>query len=448
MYIRIRKGLDIPIAGVPEQRIYDAAAVRTVAVAGIDTPAVKPGMAVSVGDRVRAGQTLYVDKQHPDVRFTAPGAGEIVDIHRGARRVLHSVVVRLDGDEAERFDSWPADRLGSLADADVERNLLAAGLWPSFRTRPYSRIPPPGSRPAAIFVTAIDTNPLAPDPAEVVAEAAAAFARGLEVVATLADGKVWICTARNSTIPCPGGEPFRHAEFSGPHPAGLPGTHIHFLEPVGADKTVWHIGYQDVIACGELFTSGHLPTTRVISLAGPMSERPRLLRTRFGASIGDLLEGEVKKGRVRVVTGSVLNGRRAAGGLNWLGRYDNQLTVLAEGSEREFLAWLRPGTHKYSSERAYAGHFVHRGRYALTTSQNGSPRAMVPIGSFERVMPLDILPTPLLKALLVGDTDKARELGCLELDEEDLALCSFVCNGKYEYGPFLRETLDDIEAHG
>jgi Na+-transporting NADH:ubiquinone oxidoreductase subunit A len=156
----------------------------------------------------------------------------------------------------------------------------------------------------------------------------------------------------------------------------------------------------------------------------------------------------VKKGRVRVISGSVLSGRRAAGGLNWLGRYDNQVTVLAEGSEREFLAWMRPGTHKYSSERAYAGHLLHHGSYALTTSQNGSPRAMVPIGSFERVMPLDILPTPLLKALLVGDTDRARELGCLELDEEDLALCSFVCNGKYEYGPYLRMNLDDIEAHG
>lgn len=448
MHIRIRKGLDIPIAGVPEQRIGEAAAVRSVAIAGIDTPGVKPGMAVSVGDRVRAGQTLYVDKQYPDVRFTAPGAGEIVDIHRGARRVLHSVVVRLESDEAETFDSWPADRLASLTAADVERNLLAAGLWPSFRTRPYSRIPPPGSRPAAIFVTAIDTNPLAPDPAAVVADSAAAFSRGLDVVATLTGGSVWICTALGSTIACPGREPFRHAEFSGPHPAGLAGTHIHFLEPVGADKTVWHVGYQDIIAFGELFTSGRLPTTRVISLAGPMIERPRLLKTRPGASIGDLLQGEVKKGRVRVISGSVLNGRRAAGGLNWLGRYDNQVTVLAEGSEREFLAWMRAGTHKYSAERAYAGHLVHRGRYALTTSQNGSPRAMVPIGSFERVMPLDILPTPLLKALLVGDTDKARELGCLELDEEDLALCSFVCNGKYEYGPYLRMNLDDIEEHG
>jgi Na+-transporting NADH:ubiquinone oxidoreductase subunit A len=236
--------------------------------------------------------------------------------------------------------------------------------------------------------------------------------------------------------------------LAGPHPAGLVGTHIHFLDPVSVKKTVWHIGYQDTIAVGRLFLTGRIPTERVIALGGPMVARPRILRTRRGASTTDLLARELQPGSSRVVSGSVLAGHRAAGALAWLGRYRNQLSVLQEGKPREFLGWMRPGRDKYSELRAYASTFLHKGDYDFTTSQNGSPRAMVSTGSFERVMPLDILPTALLKALLVRDTDSAQELGCLELDEEDLALCSFVCNGKYNYGPHLRKALDEIEANG
>ena len=448
MQIRIKQGLDIPIRGQPEETIADAAGVASVAVLGTDYVGLRPGMAVEVGDHVRLGQTLFTDKRNPGVRFTAPGAGEVTAINRGAKRALQSVVVRLEGDAAEAFDSYSPDELPKLGRAAVRENLLASGLWTAFRTRPFSRIPAPDTLPAAIFVTAIDTNPLAANPAIVIGEAAAAFACGLSVVARLTDGHVYVCTATDSGVRCPDSEQFRHAEFSGPHPAGLVGTHIHFLEPVGEKKTVWHLGYQDVVAIGELFTSGRLPVRRVVALGGPKVRRPRLLRTRVGASTRDLLDGETDPGPLRVISGTVLSGHRASGPLAWLGRYHNQITVLEEGREREFLAWMKPGSHKYSSERAFTGHLRGGRGFALTTSQNGSPRAMVSIGSFEKIMPLDILPTPLLKALLVEDTDRAKELGCLELDEEDLALCSFVCNGKYEYGPFLRMNLDEIEANG
>lgn len=448
MRIDIRKGLDIPIAGLPEQAIFDAGEIGTVAVLGTDFVGLRPRMSVSEGDRVKLGQVLFVDKRNPDVGITAPGSGEVVAINRGARRVLQSVVIRLDGDDAESFESYSASEIDGLDADTVRRNLLASGLWTALRTRPFSRIPSPDSRPAALFVTAIDTNPLAADPAVVIGEAAEYWGIGLAIVARLTDGAVYVCTAPASGIGVPESEPFRHAEFSGPHPAGLVGTHIHFLEPVGTGKTVWHVGYQDVIAIGKLFTTGKLPVSRVVALGGPQATRPRLLRTRTGASTAELLRGESGRGPLRVVSGSVLSGHRATGPLAFLGRYDNQVTVLTEGTSREFLSWMRPGTDKYSTARAFAGHLVHRDRYAMTTTQNGSPRAMVPIGSFERVMPLDILPTPLLKALLVEDTDRAQELGCLELDEEDLALCSFVCNGKYEYGAFLRMNLSEIEAHG
>lgn len=448
MRIKIKKGLDIPVEGEPDPLISDAAAVTTVAALGTDVIGLRPSMAVGVGDPVRLGQTLFTDKRNPEVCFTSPGAGEVVEINRGARRSLQSVVVRLDGDDAEEFESYSAAQLPTLDTDSVTGQLLASGLWTALRTRPFSRIPDPGTTPAAIFVTAIDTSPLAADPAPIIAANSESFVCGLQVLARLGDGPVYVCTAKNSEIPCPDHEQFRQVEFDGPHPAGLVGTHIHFLEPVSEKKTVWHLRYHHVMAIGALFTSGRLSTERIVALCGPMALKPRLLRTRIGASTADLLRGETADGPLRVISGSVLSGHRASGPLGWLGRYHNQLTVLGEGSEREFMSWARPGSRKYSAVRAYAGHLLNRGRFRLTTTQNGSPRAMVPIGSFEKVMPLDILATPLLKALLVEDTDRVKELGCLELDEEDLALCSFVCNGKYEYGPFLRMNLDEIEANG
>jgi Na+-transporting NADH:ubiquinone oxidoreductase subunit A len=371
----------------------------------------------------------------------------VAAVNRGERRVLQSVVIKLDGDEAEEFASYPAAELAGLDDEAVRDNLLKSGLWTAFRTRPYSKIPARKSSPRAIFVTAIDTNPLAPDPAVIIGQDPEAFSRGIELVAKLTEGPVYVCTAHNSGIRGPEGDKFRYAEFSGKHPAGLVGTHIHFLDPVSEHKVVWHIGYQDVIAVARLFTSGRLPVERTIALAGPMVENPRLITTRLGANTSELLRGETKKDNLRVVSGSVLRGHRAAGWAAYLGRYDAQIAVLQNGTPREFLSFLRPGFGKFSAARAFAGALFGAG-YRITSSQNGSPRAMVSIGSFEQVMPLDILPTPLLKSLLVRDTDGARDLGALELDEEDLALCSFVCNGKYEYGPHLRKTLHEIEVNG
>jgi len=448
MRITIKKGLDIPIEGQPEQTISDGPAPRTVAAVATDVSGIRPRMAVQVGDRVRLGQALYRDKRNPEVPFTAPGAGEVIEINRGSRRALQSVVIRLDGDDAEEFKSYPADALESLDRQAARDNLIASGMWTTFRSRPFSRIPGPDDTPAAIFVTAIDTRPLAADSSVIIAENSDTFRNGLHVLSRLTDGAIYINTAPDSGIDCPDGEPFRHTEFAGPHPAGLPGTHIHFLEPVSLSKTVWHIGYQHVMGIGKLFTSGRLSTERVIALGGPMVLKPRLLRTRIGANTADLLQGETEKGQLRVISGSVLAGHRAAGPLAYLGRYETQVAVLTEGAEREFLAFMKPGTHKYSATRTYAGHLFHRGRFAMTTTQNGSPRAMVSIGSFERIMPLDMLATPLLKALVVEDTDRAQQLGCLELAEEDLALCSFVCNGKHEYGAYLRMNLDEIEANG
>lgn len=451
MPIRIRRGLDLPIQGEPQQTIETARPVASVAVLGRDYLDLRPSMHVQEGDRVKLGQPLFSDRRRPGVTITSPGAGIVSTVRRGARRALQSVIIRLEGEEEETFDRWSAGELAGLDRDLVVENLTRSGLWCALRTRPWSKVPDPATTPHALFINVMDTNPLAPDPVVVVGEAAEDFVNGVAVLSRLTPGATFVCKATDVSLPVPTDvATLQVAEFSGPHPAGLVGTHIHFLYPVGADRTVWHLGYQDVIAIGRLFTTGRIDPTRVVSLAGPMVKNPRLLRTRLGAHIEPLVTGEIQDDiEGRVLSGSVWSGYRAVGWAGFLGRYHQQVTVLAEGRQRELIGWLRPGGEKVSVTRAFLSSFSPRTRrFALTTSQNGSPRAMVPIGSYERVMPLDILPTQLLRALVVGDTDEAQRLGALELDEEDLALCTFVCPGKYDYGPVLRERLDQIEKEG
>jgi Na+-transporting NADH:ubiquinone oxidoreductase subunit A len=451
MRIRIRRGLDLPIQGAPEQVIEPARPVASVAVLGRDYLDLRPSMQVQEGDRVRLGQPLFSDRRRPGVIVTSPGAGIVTTVRRGARRVLQSVIIRLEGDEEETFRHWPSGELPALDRDLVVENLTRSGLWCALRTRPWSKVPDSAATPHAVFITAMDTNPLAPDPAVVIGAAPADFANGVAVLSRLTSGATFVCKADGVELPVPETVPsVVVAEFAGPHPAGLVGTHIHNLYPVGTDRVVWHLGYQDVIAIGRLFTTGRLDTSRVISLAGPPVTRPRLLRTRLGAHIEPLVTGEIQEGfECRVLSGSLWSGYRAVDWSAFLGRYHQQVTVLAEGRQREFIGWLRPGGEKFSVTRAFFSSFSSsERRFALTTTQNGSPRAMVPIGSYERVMPLEILPTQLLRALVVGDTDEAQRLGALELDEEDLALCTFVCPGKYDYGPVLRERLDQIEREG
>jgi len=448
--IKVKRGLDIPIAGRPEQRIHDGPRVRRVGVLGQDYGAYKrlPSLLVNEGDRVVLGQPLVRGKHLTAVTTTSPGTGVIEYIERGARRFLQTIAIRLDGEGEETFNAWKAEELAGLNAAQVRENLLASGLWLAFRTRPFSLVANPNTEPHAIFVTAMDTNPLAADPAVIIAESPDDFAHGLTVISKLTPGKVFVCTAAGAGIHVRSVPGLTVSEFSGPHPAGLAGTHIHFLAPVDVRRSVWHLSYQDVIAIGRLFTSGRLPTERIIALSGPQVFKPRLVRTRLGADIGELVQAELRTGESRIVSGSILSGHHAAGTTAFLGRYHLQVTVLREGRDRELLGWLAPGFSKYSASKVFMGGLLPHKAFNLTTSNNGSPRAMVPTGTFERVMPLDILPTQLLRALVVKDTETAVALGCLELDEEDLALCTFVDTGKYDYGPILRENLRQIMKEG
>jgi Na+-transporting NADH:ubiquinone oxidoreductase subunit A len=446
--IKITRGLDIPIQGAPRQAIEDAPAARAVALVGFDYVGMKPTMEVREGDRVKRGQLLFTDKKTAGVRYTAPAGGVVSAINRGARRVLQSVVIEVDGDEAETYPSCTVETAAELDADTIRQQLVQSGQWTALRTRPFSKVPAVDSDAAAIFITAIDTHPLAADPALVIAEQGEAFALGQDLLARLTSGKVYVCTAGGAAFERGKAGNIEVAEFSGPHPAGLAGTHVHLLEGVNSSKVVWTIGYQDVIAIGRLFLDGSLFSERVVALCGPQVESPRLLRTRVGADLQALCAGQMKEGDNRIISGSVLGGRSVRGATSYLGRYANQVSVLLEGRQRELFGWLSPGFKKHSNLGIYFTSFFGTKPLAMTTNTNGSERAMVPVGSYEKVMPLDILPTQLLRALIVGDTEMAQALGCLELEEEDLALCSYVCPGKYEYGPILRDNLTRIEKEG
>jgi len=451
MLIKTNKGLDIPVTGGPEQVVHsDGGVAKSVALIGFDYVGLKPTLKVAEGDRVKVGDVLFADKQHPSVVFTSPGAGVVKAINRGAKRVLQSIVIELDGEGEVTFQSYGESELAGLSAEQVKENLLASGLWTAFRTRPYSRVPSPETSPHSIFVTAIDTNPLAANPEVVINERPQDFQNGLALIAKLTEGKVFLTKSPKSAIST-NVPKVEVVEFDGPHPAGLVGTHIHFLDPVGPTKTVWHLDYQAVIATGKLFTSGLLDVSRVVALAGPLVNKPRLVRTRVGANLHDVVTGQIDASKeARIISGSILNGRQAEGWSDYLGAYHNQISVLEEGRNRDFFGWIIPSREKFSFLNVLLSSLPkERGKkFPLHTNKFGSPRAIVPIGAYEDVVPLDILPTQLLKSLVIGDTDQAQALGALELDEEDLALSSFVDPGKHDFGIALRLNLTQIEKEG
>lgn len=456
MLIKTKKGLDIPLLGEPEQLIHDGPSVKSVALLGRDFIGLKPSLEVTVGDKVSLGQVLFTDKKNPGVKFTSPASGVIESINRGNRRVLQSIVIRIEGRRSETFKKYAVSKLDGLTQAEVAENLIESGLWTYFRTRPYSKVPAVDSQPNSIFITAMDTHPLSPDAEIIIGERADDFINGIKVISKLTAGKVFVCKSPGVLMQVDPSPQTQVVEFYGSHPAGIAGTHIHFLDPVNAEKTVWHIGYQAVLAIGALFTSGKINPERVVALSGPEVRNPRLIRTRAGASTENLVDGEINVPEndpeyiSRVISGSPLHGHRAVAWAAFLGHYHNQVTVLLDQKLREFFGWITPSASKYSQLNVTLSSLpMNKGkRFRLTTSANGSPRAIVPLGVYEAVMPLDLHPTPLIKAMIVGDSDMATQLGCLELDEEDLALCTFADPGKHDFGPILRTNLAQIEKEG
>ena len=467
---RFRRGLSLPISGAPEQTLNDGPAPGATAIVAADYPGMKPAMHVSPGDAVRRGQLLFEDRKQPGVRFTSPAAGTVAAVNRGAKRALISVVVRVDaesraGGGRTDFASYTGRHPSALSREEVEALIVESGDWTALRARPFGRTAAPGSVPKSIFVTAMNSEPFAIETDLIVAGRTGDLDRGLAALARLTEGPVHVCRAPGTLAGLESRGQVKIEEFAGPHPAGAPGLHIHTLDPVDRGKLVWQIGLQDTLAIGRLFATGEPDVSRIVALAGPPVRRPRLLRTRLGASLADLTRGEIGEGEetvpatvpedaVRVLSGSPLCGRTAIGAgasadlHGYLGRFHDTISVLEDDRRRRFLGWLQPGFGAFSRSRAFVSSLLPRRSFAMTTTTHGSPRAIVPTGLYESVFPWDLQPTFLLKSLVAGDIERAEELGCLELLEEDLALCTFVCPGKTEYGACLRNALELIEKEG
>ena len=441
-----KQGLNLPVTGEPTSGITDGPSVQTVALVGADYIGLKPRLQVEEGDEVVPGSPIFAHKDTPNVMVTSPVTGRVKAVNRGARRVLISVEIQITESKKKPVDF---SKVGDAATAEgLAERLAAAGLWTSFRTRPYSKVPSTDVRPAAIFVTAMDTEPLSGDAAEVIAEDREAFAKGLEAITKLTEGTTYLCHAPGADIPGADIEGVEAATFDGPHPAGLPGTHMHFLDPPTAEKFVWTIWYQDVTAIGRLLMTGNLDARRVVAVGGPRCSNPRMVRTLMGASMVNLTDGAIEgDDPVRLISGSILSGRAGEGADAYLGRYDRQITVIEEDKKQIPMGWIRPMVSKYAFQPVLGSAFARK-KYPLTSNLNGGRRAMVPIGTFEKLMPQDFLPTQLLRAMLVMDTDSAQALGALELDEEDMGLVGFACPAKYEYGQALRDCLTKIEKEG
>ena len=446
--IEIEKGLDLPFdARPPDNLIDDKQTIKKIALLGRDYVGMKPTLRLKLNENVKKGIPLFNCKKTDGVVYTSPGSGKIVEVNRGERRVFQSIVIELDDSEDEiTYENFSEDA-GSYTDESVRKLLIESGLWTSLRQRPFSKVPPVNSTPKAIFITAMDTNPLMYDPEIIIKKYLDDFKFGAGLLAKLTQGKVFICTKEDTKIDTDyGSDSIVIEKFGGIHPAGNPGTHIHFLSPNTLETTTWYIGFQDVIAIGKMFQQGKLWTDRYVSLAGTGVIKPRIFKTRLGASLNDLLSDEsIDHDNNRVISGSLLNGFEAKGPFGFLGRYFNQVSVISDQVKQDIFGWTMPGFEKFSIMPTFFSKFTNKRFFDLNTGVNGGNRAMVPIGAYEKVMPLDTLPTQLLRALLVKDSDMAMDLGVLDLDEEDLALCTFVDPGKVDYGPVLRTVLEQIE---
>lgn len=451
--IKIKRGLNLPISGKPSENIDTTKDVGTVALLGEDYIGLRPTMLVKPGDEVLKGQKLFEDKKNPGVFFTAPCAGKVKDICRGEKRVFQSIIIEKTSDQEVTFEKFTYEQLEKLPTETIKKNLLDSGLWTSFLSRPHGKIASPERIPDAIFVTAMDTHALSIDPALVLADRVEEFKAGLLALSRLGPGPIYLCQAPGANIPGNNLTFITRREFDGPHPAGNPGTHIHHLYPLKQDRMVWTVGYQDVAAIGYLMLRGKICSRRIVGLCGPAASSPRYIQTIVGANIGDLTKGEIldglKEGNYRKISGPVLGGRTVRpGNMEFLGRYDRQITLLKEDHEREFLGWQSVGLNKFSIKRIYLSSLFPKREISMGTSTHGSLRSLVPIGSYEKVMPLDISPTAFARGLLTKDTDKLVDLGVLDLLEEDVSILSFVCPCKIEYGPLLRENLTLIEKEG
>ena len=448
MTIKIKKGLDLSLQGEISHQVLPEVTNLTsrVAVLGKDFHGIRPTMFVSEGQQVTQGEKLFEDKKNPGYFHLSPVNGTISEINRGDRRSFLSMVIEKSNDDA----TFEIDTTFDSTDNQVLNFLNKFGLLSLFRTRPFSKVPLVGSLPNKIFISLIDSNPLSFDPALVIGENLEAFNKGLEVISHLPKENINVGMSEDNTLDLFRSEKINYHIFSGPHPIGLVGTQIHKISPASLTNQIWTIGYQELIKIGKTVLTGTQSNEKYISISGPQVFNPEIVLTNFGACVEELTAGKLIEEDNRLISGSVLCGHICEGPLAYLSSFSNQLTVIREVNQddREFLNWLRPEIKKHSSLRMFLTSAIKNYKYNLTSALNGGFRAIVPVGIYEDIFPMNLMITQLLKAIVTEDTELAQNLGVLELDEEDLALCTYSCPSKYDYGLILRNILEKIEKDG
>ncbi|MEK9649845.1 MAG: NADH:ubiquinone reductase (Na(+)-transporting) subunit A [Gammaproteobacteria bacterium] len=428
--IKLTKGLDLPITGKPGTSLITSNKISRVGIRGFDFSNLKPTMLVNIGDKVKAGQRLLENKKNPGQYITAPVSGVISEINRGEKRKFLSIVIEQNGDtDFIEFNQSGYDLL------------IESGFINFFRTRPFNRVPDVGSKPEMIFVNACNSNPLSVDPNNLIHLEQTSFNNGLQGLLDIFNTKV-ICSYSASNF-AKDLDSVSYHQFSGPHPAGLVSTHIHFISPVSLHKTHWTISYQDVIALGKLIHSKKIYSDRIISLGGEGFIETGLVKTVLGADLTELCSGNLKSNS-RLISGSVLYGLTALDPNQYLGYYDNQISCIPDESNDIFMNWAMPGKSLHSKMNTFLSSFIKPKKYIFNTSLNGGHRSIVPLPAYDEVMPLNILPIQLLKALATYDIELSVKLGALELAPEDMGLLSYVCPSKYDYQSLLQENLDLI----
>ncbi|MBN2804668.1 MAG: Na(+)-translocating NADH-quinone reductase subunit A [Deltaproteobacteria bacterium] len=451
---RVKRGLALPITGVPlSSDINEAEKSEYTALIAEDYPDMRPSFKVKEGDLVKRGDILFEDRKNPGVLFTSTACGKVSSINKGEKRAFISAVISIteDDNNAEKnelsYKSYAGKEISNLTSTDIRELLIESGLWTAFRSRPYEKIPAVDAKPDALFVTVIDSNPLAPEPTVLVNEYKEQFEAGLKVLSIFKeDAKFFYCKDNKSDHHVSDFADAEIHEFEGRHPAGTAGFHIHSLYPVNRARVAWHIGYQDVIAVGALFLTGKQMISRVVTVAGSAAEKPAYVKTRLGADISSITADRATGEEVRVISGSVFNGRDTdTESTGFLGRYHNQVTLLKDDSSRRFLGWLAPGSNIFSVTNLFLSSLFPSKKFNFTTDRFGGHRTPVPFTSYQKVFAFELLSVPILRALLSGDLETAESLGVLELAEEDVSLLTFVCPSKNEYGPLLRNVLNRLE---
>lgn len=436
----LKRGFDIKLEGAAE-KILTIVNPALYAVKPVDFPGLIPRLNVKTGDKVLAGSPLFHDKLRPEILFTSPVSGRVVSIIRGDRRLLLEVVVEKEGEEFVNFGKSASGQAGREL---IKKILLISGLWPVIRQRPYHVIANPADVPKAIFITGFDTSPLSPDYNFIMDNYSITnFRSGINALNKLTDGKINLILNAKETPSelLKNVSDVETSHFSGPHPAGNVGVHIHHLDPLNRGEVVWFINLQDVLTIGRLFEQGNYQPDRIVALTGSEVLHPQYYRTRSGASIAEIVKNNVRPGELRYISGNVLTGTKIDSS-GYLGFYDSQITVIPEGRYSEFFGWMMPGIDKFSFYKIFASKLFPRKSYRLDTNLHGEERAFVLTGNYEKVVPLDVFPMQLLKAILAEDIESMENLGIYEVAEEDFALCEFICASKVEIQSIIRKGIN------